>query len=118
MHRFLLFAGMGLSILASDGCAAGPSLPLAIAAARNAADVVRALLLQKHDVDERDAAGLTPLMWAARSGAVDAMRALLDAGADPEVRDARNQWTPLFHAIHKGQTESVRPLLERGVDPN
>jgi uncharacterized protein len=118
MHRFLLFAGVGLSILASDGCAGGPSLPLAVAAARNAVDVVRALLLAKHDANQRDDAGLTPLMWAARSGALDAMRVLLDAGGDPDARDVRNGWTPLFHAIHTHQVEAARLLLERGVDPN
>ena len=118
MHRFLLFAGMGLSLLALDGCGAGPALPLAVAAARNAADVVRALLQQKHDADERDDAGLTPLMWASRSGALDAMRVLLDSGADPGARDGRNGWTPLFHAVHKQQVDAVRLLLERGVDPN
>jgi uncharacterized protein len=118
MHRFLLFAGMGLSILASDACGDGPSLPLAIVAARNAADIVRTLLLDHHHPDERDAGGLTPLMWAARRGAVDAMRALLDGGADVAASDHRNGWTPLFHAIHKRQVEAVRLLLDRGADPN
>jgi ankyrin repeat protein len=118
MPRVLLLAGIGLSILASDACAAGPSLPLALAAARNAVDVVRTLLTDHHDPDERDAGGMTPLMWAARSGAVDAMRALLDAGAEPSARGGRNSWTPLFHAIHTRQVAAVRLLLERGVDPN
>src|SRR5262249_52236934 len=99
-------------------CAAGPSLPLAVAAARNAADIVRALLEQCHDADQRDPAGLTPLMWASRGGALDAMRALLDGGADPDARDGSNGWTPLLHAIHKQQLEAVRLLLDRGVDPN
>src|SRR5262249_34553941 len=118
MHRVLLFAGMGLPLLAAAGCAAGPSLPLAVAAARNAADIVRALLQQRHDADERDRAGLTPLMWASRGGALDAMRALLDGGADPDARDGRHGWTPLLHAIHKQQVDAVRLLLERGADPD
>jgi len=95
MHRVLLFTGMGLSLLASGGCSPGPSLPLAIAAARNAADTVRTLLFDHHDPDQRDGGGLTPLMWAARHGAVDAMRALLDAGADPAARDEQRDNTPL-----------------------
>src|SRR5256885_5527763 len=118
MHRFLLFAGVGLSILASDGCAGGPSLPVAVVAARNAVDIVRMLLLERHDPNQRDAAGLTPLMWAARAGAGDAIRALLDGGAGPEARDTRNGWTALLHAIHTRQADAVRVLLERGVDPN
>src|SRR5438045_5082715 len=117
MHRFLLFAGVGLSILASDGCAGGPSLPLAIVAARNAVDIVRMLLRERHDPNERDAAGLTPLMWAARAGAGDAIRALLDGGADPDAADTRYGWTALLHAIHTRQADAVRVLLERGVDP-
>jgi ankyrin repeat protein len=118
VRHLLLFAGMGLSMLASNGCGGAPTLPLAVAAARNAVDVIRTLLLDRHDPDERDAAGVTPLMWAARSGAVDAMRALLDGGADPMRRDVRNGWTPLFHAIHARQIAAVRLLLDRGVDPN
>jgi ankyrin repeat protein len=118
MHRFTLWLGMGTSLLASSACGAAPTLPLAIVAARNAADLVQHLLLERHDPNERDAHGLTPLMWAARTGAVEAMKRLLDAGADPSARDVTNEWTPLFHAIHKRQPEAVRLLLDRGVDPN
>jgi ankyrin repeat protein len=118
MRHLLLLLGLGLSALASDACADGPTVPLAIVAARNAADIVQRLLLERHDPNERDGSGLTPLMWAARNGAVDAMKALLDGGADPAARDVRNGWTPLFHAIHMHQVEAVRLLLDRGVDPN
>ena len=118
MHRFLLWVGIGTSLIAAGACGAEPTLPLAIAAARNAADLVHALLLERHDPNERDRHGLTPLMWAARAGAVDAMKALLDGGADPDARDVANGWTPLFHAIHKRRGDAVRLLLDRGVDPN
>jgi ankyrin repeat protein len=118
MHRVLLFAGVGLSVLASDGCSGGPSLPLAIAAARDAADTVRALLSDRHDPDQRDAGGVTPLMWAARRGALAAMRALLDAGANPAARDTRTGWTPLLHAVHTRQLAALRLLLEHGADVN
>src|SRR5258708_32074099 len=118
MRHFMLLLGIGLSALASDACADGPSLPLAIVAARNAADLVQPLLLAQPDPNQRDGSGLTPLMWAARTGAVDAMKTLLDGGADPTVRDVRNGWTPLFHAIHTRQVKAVRLLLDRGVDPN
>jgi ankyrin repeat protein len=114
----MLGLGVGMSLVATAACSAEPTLPLAIAAARNAADLVRALLLQNHDADQSDPRGLTPLMWAARTGAVDAMATLLDAGADPGARDRLNGWTPLFQAVHKGQAGAVRLLLERGVDPN
>ena len=118
MHCFMLRLGIGISLIAASACGAEPTLPLAIVAARNATDLVRTLLLQKHDANERDEHGLTPLMWAARAGAVDAMQILLDGGADPNARDVMNGWTALFHAIHKGQAGAVRLLLERGVDPN
>jgi ankyrin repeat protein len=118
MRHFMLLVGIGLSALASEACADGPSLPLALVAARNAADTVRQLLADGHSADERDSSGLTALMWAARTGALDAMNTLLDAGADPNARDVASLWTPLFHAIHKHQVEAVRLLLDRGVDPN
>ena len=118
MHRFMLLVGIGTSLIAASACGAEPTLPLAIAAARNAADLVHRLLRERHDPNERDAHGLTSLMWAARTGAVDAMKTLLDGGADPTARDVINGWTPLFHAIHKRQAAAVRLLLERGVDPN
>ena len=118
MHRFMLMLGIGTSLIAAGGCGGEPTLPLAIAAARNAADRVHSLLAERHDPNERDPRGLTPLMWAAHAGAVEAMKALLDAGADPTLRDVTNGWTPLFHAIHKQQAEAVRLLLDRGVDPN
>ena len=118
MHRFMLHLGIGISMIAASACGAEPALPLAIAAARNATDLVRTLLLQHHDPNEREPNGLTPLMWAARSGSIEAMTILLDRGADPGARDAINGWTALFHAIHKRQAGAVRLLLERGVDPN
>jgi ankyrin repeat protein len=117
MHRFLFGVGLGTALIAAHACGGAPTLPLAIVAARNAADLVQQLLRENHDPNQRDASGLTPLMWAARSGAVDAMKALLDGGADPNLRDIRNGWTPLFHAIHKQQMEAARLLLDRGVDP-
>ena len=117
MHRFLLWIGIGTSLVAG-ACGAEPTRPLAIAAARNAADLVHTLLLERYDPNERDTHGLTPLMWAARAGAVDAMKALLNGGADPDARDVTNGWTPLFHAIHKRQADAVRLLLDRGVNPN
>lgn len=118
MHRFMLLLGIGTSLIAAGACRAEPTLPLAIAAVRNAADLVHRLLLERHDPNERDPHGLTPLMWAARAGAIDAMKALLDGGADADARDVMNGWTPLFHAIHTQQAAAVRLLLERGVNPN
>ena len=118
MHRFMLHLGVGISMIAASACSAEPALPLAIAAARNATDLVRSLLLQNHNPNEHEANGLTPLMWAARSGSIDAMTILLEGGADPGVRDLVNGWDALFHAIHTGQAGAVRLLLDRGVDPN
>jgi ankyrin repeat protein len=118
MRHFMLFVGMGTALLAAHAYGAGPTLPLAVVAARNAVATVRQLLADGHPADGRDADGLTPLMWAARHGAVQAMTALLDAGADANARDQRNHWTPLLHAIHRRHLEAVQLLLERGADPN
>jgi ankyrin repeat protein len=114
----MLLVGIGTSLVAASACGSEPALPHAIVAARNVADRVHSLLLERHDPNERDTHGLTPLMWAARAGAVDAMKTLLDGGADPTARDVINGWTPLFHAIHKRQAAAVRLLLERGVNPS
>jgi ankyrin repeat protein len=117
MHRLMLRLGIGMSMIAASTCGSTPTLPLASAAADNAADLVRTLL-RDHDPDEREPDGLTPLMWAARAGALEAMQALLNGGADPNACDADNGWTPLLHAIRKGEIGAVRLLLERGVNPN
>jgi ankyrin repeat protein len=118
MRHLVLIAGVGLAALAGRACGGGPALPLAVAAARNAAGAVQQLLQEGRRADQRDDSGVTALMWAARNGAVDAIRALLDGGADPNLRDARHGWTALAHAVHKRQVECVRVLLERGADPN
>jgi uncharacterized protein len=118
MRRVLVSLGIGTSLIAAHACSPAPALPLALAATRNAADRVRAMLERGAAADVRDAGGITPLMWAARCGAVDAMAVLLDAGADPDARDARQHWTPLLHAIHRQQPAAVRLLLERGADPD
>jgi uncharacterized protein len=118
MHRVMLLLGMATALIATAACGNGPALPLAIVAARNAADTVRRLLAESAVLDERDGHGLTALMWAARSGALDAMAVLLDAGADPNAHDGGNGWTPLMHAVHTQHPEAVRLLLERGADPN
>jgi ankyrin repeat protein len=118
MYRFMLLVGMGTALIAANACGHGPSLPLALVAARNAVATVRQLLDDGHDPDERGPDGITPLMWAARHGAVDAMTVLLDGRADPNARDNRNAWTPLLHAIHRRQVDAVRLLLDRGADPN
>ena len=118
MRRVLVSLGIGASLIAAHACSPSPALPLALAAARNAADRVRAMLGRGAAADARDTGGLTPLMWAARSGSIDAMTVLLDAGADPNARDARHRWTPLLHTIHRQQPAAVRLLLARGADPN
>src|SRR5262249_20043123 len=118
MRRVLVSLGIGAALIASHACSPGPALPLALAAVRNAADRVRAMLDRGAAADARDSGGITPLMWAARSGAVDAMAVLLEAGADPNARDERHWWTPLLHAIHRRQAAAVRLLLDRGADPN
>ena len=117
MRRVLVSLGIGASLIGAHACGGAPLLPLAVAAARNAADAVRALLERGAAADERDDRGVTALMWAARSGAVDAIAVLLDAGADPNARDAHHHWTPLLHALHRQQPAAVRLLLERGADP-
>jgi ankyrin repeat protein len=129
MQKMMLWAGLGLALVAAPACTAVPSTPLGAAAAANDLAAVRRLLAAGHPADETSSAddppvrgtadhALTPLMWAARHGAVDAMAALLDAGADVDARDSQNEWTPLQHAIHTGHAAAALLLLERGADPN
>ncbi len=103
LHRFMLLVGMGMGVIASNACAAGPNLPLA-------------LLDAGADPDARDNRnGWTPLMHAIHKQHVGAVRLLLDRGADPNARIPA--FTPLMMAAAERDPAFVKRLLEYGADP-
>eukprot|EP00038_Savillea_parva_P030329 m.77084 g.77084 ORF g.77084 m.77084 type:complete len:1322 (+) comp9113_c0_seq1:214-4179(+) len=86
--------------------------PLAIAAKKNHADVVRYLLKLGAQKEKADDFGLTPLMMAAQheNVSLDIVEALLEAGASVHVKDHREQ-TALYKAAMSNNADTVRLLL-------
>ena len=80
---------------------------LMLAAARDDADLVNALIDLGADVDARDDRGDTPLNWAARHGAMNAARELMQAGANPRLSGRGNA---LQTALRRGHEELVQVL--------
>ena len=66
---------------------AAPAFPLHEAAYRGDLELVKRLVEDGYDVNQRDADGATPLMHAAVEGHYRACKYLIDHGADVSVRD-------------------------------
>jgi ankyrin repeat protein len=87
--------------------------PMSIAAAKNQASSIVALL--KHG------ASLDPscVAQAAHNGALDALTVLLDAGASVEVADVEEpEESPARRAVGSGEAQALRLLLSRGANMN
>ena len=88
------------------------------ASAQGEADLVRLLLAEGADPNERSPEGEgTPLCAAACHGDTEIVRELLDHGADPDLKE--DEWfSPLRWAASNGPLETTLVLLDRGADPD
>jgi tankyrase len=91
-------------------------------------EVIRLLIRNGADVNERDRVGVTPLHRAVRFRSPEAVRILLENGADPNAVDRRSRSSPLHRAVtetgapstagkSKQVEEIVKLLLAHGADP-
>lgn len=96
------------------GCAGGRPVKqtaLMIASAKGDIAIVRALLAEGTNVNQKDKLGKTALMRAAQKGYHVIVEALLEEGADVNARDIIG-WTALKWAKEKGHIE-ITTLLKR-----
>ena len=80
-------------------------------------DVVRSLLDNGVNVNERDGHHATPLYWASWKGEYEAAKLLIKYGADVNCRE-KEGWTPLHAASYDGYLEIAQLLLDHGADVN
>lgn len=93
--------------------------PLAVAAAENYPDIIKALVKTgKANPDLTDFSGRTPLFFAIENGNTDSVKTLLDVGANVNAQDIVGV-TPLMRAVAKGNQDIVNLLLkQKKILPN
>jgi len=90
---------------------------LVLAAAAGKVDLVRTLLDEGADVNERDKYGFTPLMQAVfYNSNAETVRLLLKKGADVNAKDQNQDATALIIAAGKSDINIVKILLDGGAD--
>jgi uncharacterized protein len=99
------------------GCVFGESNLVASAAMRGDKENLRALLLQKVDVNGRQADGATAVQWAAYKNDLEMAELLISAGADVRLAN-RNGATALSLAASNGNGPMIETLLRAGADAN
>ena len=114
-NRVFVFAGALALMLA--GASIHASSPVADAAMKGDADMVRTLVRQGADVNAAQPDGMTALHWAALNGDLKVMDVLLVAGAATESLTRLGGYTPLHLASSKGHAPIVARLLEAGSKP-
>ena len=78
------------------------------------AKVIKELIKEGADVNERDARGQTALMWAVQYEHTELVELLIANGADVNAKD-NDGWTALIWAARCGHTETVKPLKKHGA---
>jgi hypothetical protein len=113
----LLLLSMTLTVLLT-GCATAPVIqlsPLADAATKGQANIVREMLERGVDPADRN----TALIHAAFHGHMEIMNLLINKGADVNWKNPKDEnRTPLMAAAENGKPEITRLLLEKGADVN
>jgi ankyrin repeat protein len=96
----------------------GPqSPPLFDAAHDGKYSLVKAMVKDGEDVNQRTASGSTPLMFAADGGNLDIVRYLIRQGADVNAKNGANN-TALIFAAMRGHASVVNELIRRKADVN
>ena len=107
---------LALLLLSMPGLGAAGS-DVADAVMRGDTAAVRALLVQKADVNASQADGATALHWAVYRADAALTDLLLQAGANPKVAN-REGFTALSLAGLNGDPAIIESLLKAGADPN
>lgn len=81
-------------------------------------ELVRELIEQGVDVNQRNAQGHTALHLAVRRGDRDLVQLLLDNGADLDVHEQGSGLAPLHSAARLGNPELCELLIRYGADPD
>ncbi|OFZ18359.1 MAG: hypothetical protein A2X94_12475 [Bdellovibrionales bacterium GWB1_55_8] len=95
----------------------GGKTPLIQACATGDLAIVKLLLEQGSEVNEKDFQGSTGLMIAASSGHVEIVRLLIQGGANVNYKTLQN-FTALLLAIARKKSEAVKVLIEAGANIN
>lgn len=114
MHRFMLLAGLGMSLIAASGCE-GSRPPLTRAARGGDLDTIKRLLDGGADVNAPDSEeGWPPLFHAVDKRQAAAVVLLLERGANPNLR--ANALVPLEVAAAQPDPAIMQILLAHGAD--
>jgi ankyrin repeat protein len=84
------------------------TVSLHIAAIEGKLDLIKSLLVDGANVNERGLSEESPLAWASITGRLEVAKVLIENGADG--------WSPLHLASGNAHVEVVQLLLERGAD--
>lgn len=115
--RLLQVACGTMAMWLAGAAAYASDSPLADAAERKEAAVVRTLLSQKADVNAPQPDGMTSLHWGVYHDDAELVKQCLEAGAKPETANEYGV-TPLSLACTNGSEAVVRLLLDAQADPN
>ena len=94
--------------------------PLQLAAQKNFADEIKALIEGKANPDiQFQEDGFTALHMAAQGNNVDAVKALIEGKANPHIQlDEKHGFTALHVAVNKNNFDAVKALINRKADLN
>lgn len=88
--------------------------PLMIAARKGYCKTIKAIPVEKINVNYKDSDGNTALHIAAKKGFDNFLVYLLDLGAAPDTLNSSG-WTPLMSAVAKEKAKCAKVLMERGA---